>query len=394
MSPKGTRARSHVHSQRHGRFIVHGVLLLLAFAAVVVTARNPLNTSAAVLPEPPSFAFSGVVGVSQAAHDSYLRPTVSHETLESTVARSAISEVLGLRAAGAIEPSSSLSTGITAAAATDSDGGVTSLADFLDPRDPYFFYTTQAGDSLSLIAQTYGLSIDSILDNNATVVDADSIILGQELLIPRVDGILHEVARGETLASIIEKYDDVTSAAVLEYSPNQLDSADDIKTGQYVLMPGASVKPPPPPPPSAPTSSGGPPPPQGEGIFDYPLADWTLVTTDFGEYRGPGRTHTGIDLAGFRNAPVYSACDGIVTKTAWWTYSYGFHVIVDCGDGWTTLYAHFSDIYVAEGQFVASGTQLGLTGSTGYSTGDHLHFEIRRYGNYYDPAAYLPNFYN
>ncbi len=364
---------------------------MLAFAAVLVAARNPLNTNAAALPEPPAFTFSGVIGASQQTHDSYLRPSVGHNTLVSAITSSPASEVLGLRAASAIEPASSFSAGVAAAG-----GGMASLADRIDPLDPYFFYVTRPGDTLSIIAQAYGLSVDTILDNNPTVTDANEIELDRKLLIPRTEGILHEVARGETLTAIIDQYDDVTEDAVTEFSPNKISSDDDLPSGQYVLLPGATFKPPPPPPvqPANP-ATGRPAPAQGHGLFDYPLGNgvWTTVSDPFGTWRGPGRIHTGIDLAGFNAAPVYSACDGIVIKVAWWTYSYGYHVIVNCGDGWTTLYAHFRDIVVVEGQYVASGTHIGVTGSTGYSTGEHLHFEIRLNGAYYDPASYLPNFY-
>ena len=112
----------------------------------------------------------------------------------------------------------------------------------------------------------------------------------------------------------------------------------------------------------------------------------------FGVARGGGTYHTGIDLDlyGYWGSNVFSACNGVVTKTEYLTYSYGYHVIVDCGDGWTTLYAHFSQILVTPGQQVSAGTVLGISGNTGFSTGEHLHFEIRKGGAPVDPAAYLP----
>ncbi|MEX2080619.1 MAG: M23 family metallopeptidase, partial [Dehalococcoidia bacterium] len=79
-----------------------------------------------------------------------------------------------------------------------------------------------------------------------------------------------------------------------------------------------------------------------------------------------------------------------VTRVEYLTYSYGYHVVVDCGDGWTTLYAHMSEIHVYAGQGVNQGTQLGNSGVTGFTTGEHLHFEIRYFGAPLDPALYLP----
>ena len=79
----------------------------------------------------------------------------------------------------------------------------------------------------------------------------------------------------------------------------------------------------------------------------------------------------------------------MVSKVEYLTYSYGYHVIVDCGDGWSTLYAHMSEILVTPGQRVSQGTQVGISGNTGFSTGEHLHFEIRYKGAPVNPANYL-----
>jgi murein DD-endopeptidase MepM/ murein hydrolase activator NlpD len=87
---------------------------------------------------------------------------------------------------------------------------------------------------------------------------------------------------------------------------------------------------------------------------------------------------------------IFAACDGVVTRTEYWTYSYGYHVVIDCGGGFSTLYAHLDSIAVAPGQHVSAGTIIGVSGLTGYTTGEHLHFEIRYNGVPVDPAAYLP----
>jgi murein DD-endopeptidase MepM/ murein hydrolase activator NlpD len=87
--------------------------------------------------------------------------------------------------------------------------------------------------------------------------------------------------------------------------------------------------------------------------------------------------------------PLFSVCDGVVSKTEYLTYSYGYHVVIDCGDGWTTLYAHMSQISVSPGQRVSAGATIGTTGLTGFTTGHHLHFEIRINGRYVNPALYL-----
>jgi len=131
--------------------------------------------------------------------------------------------------------------------------------------------------------------------------------------------------------------------------------------------------------------------PGGSGIFSHPLAGYNGVTDEFGVPRGGGSYHTGIDLGlwGYHHSNIFAACSGVVSRTEYLTYSYGYHVVIDCGDGWSTLYAHMSDIHVSPGEFVSAGTVIGISGNTGYSTGEHLHFEIRKDNAPVDPAAYI-----
>jgi murein DD-endopeptidase MepM/ murein hydrolase activator NlpD len=192
---------------------------------------------------------------------------------------------------------------------------------------------------------------------------------------------------------------------VLSYRPNNIVAPGSLEAGRYILLPGATRKPPVAPPPVQPKpkerpastqggsglGGGSAPPPSGGGRFSYPLGWWLQVSDPFGAPRGGGAVHPGIDLDlyGANGAPVYSSCNGAVTRTEWLTYSYGYHVIVDCGDGWSTLYAHMDQINVSPGQRVAKGTILGISGITGFTTGEHLHFEIRFQGAPVNPADYL-----
>ncbi|MEO9254829.1 MAG: M23 family metallopeptidase [Tepidiformaceae bacterium] len=122
--------------------------------------------------------------------------------------------------------------------------------------------------------------------------------------------------------------------------------------------------------------------------FTMPLVSWTKVTDRYGAPRGGGLIHGGIDLALDHHAQVFSACTGTVNYTGY-SSTYGNHVIVDCGDGWTTLYGHLSQILVSQDQSVDHTTILGMSGSTGYSTGEHLHFEMRYNGVATNPENYL-----
>jgi murein DD-endopeptidase MepM/ murein hydrolase activator NlpD len=127
-----------------------------------------------------------------------------------------------------------------------------------------------------------------------------------------------------------------------------------------------------------------------QGRFAMPLANWDTISDRYGAPRAGGLIHGGVDLV-LEQRPasvVIAACDGAVA-TAGYSSVYGNHVIVDCGEGWSTLYGHMRQLDVAAGQAVVRGDRLGLSGSTGYSTGEHLHFEIRYLDAPVNPEDYL-----
>jgi len=382
----------------------------LAVGAVIFASQFPNASSATTTTSLPTFSFSGLAGTTQARALTSFRPSASIQTMDSVASSSLRSDVLSVRAVGAVSPTTSLSSGVAAATANlgEVGAGIKPLADIIDPRSPVVEYHTQPGDSLSGIAGRYAVSMDTILANNPTLSAANTnlIPVDQVLIIPRKDGILYKVGYGDTVAKIVAQYDNITSDTVIAYKPNNVANPNQLEQGQYLLLPGATIKPPPPPPPPPPrtgnnpsagpgvgnTPGGGTAAPSSGGKFsNFPLAAWRSVSDEFGTSRGGGTYHTGIDLDmyGFAFSPIFSVCDGVVTKTEYLTYSYGYHVIVDCGDGWTTLYAHMSEISVTPGQRVSSGATLGMTGLTGFTTGHHLHFEIRLNGGYLDPAIYL-----
>ncbi|MBQ2898229.1 MAG: M23 family metallopeptidase, partial [Oscillospiraceae bacterium] len=100
--------------------------------------------------------------------------------------------------------------------------------------------------------------------------------------------------------------------------------------------------------------------------------------------------HTGMDIAGCGyGSNIYASAAGTVVKVKWGNTGYGYHVIINHGDGIQTLYAHMSNIYVKNGQYVNQGDIIGAMGSTGNSTGTHLHFEIRINGQYVNPLNYV-----
>ena len=105
-------------------------------------------------------------------------------------------------------------------------------------------------------------------------------------------------------------------------------------------------------------------------------------------YRGSG-WHNGVDFANNRGTPIYATRSGTVTKAVSLTYSYGNHVVINHGDGFSSLYAHLDYYVVSAGQYVSQGQLIGYMGSTGNSTGNHLHFTIFYNGSDVNPMNYL-----
>ena len=130
--------------------------------------------------------------------------------------------------------------------------------------------------------------------------------------------------------------------------------------------------------------------PPGTGQLMYPTIG--PVTSNFGwrthPILGTERFHSGIDFGADYGSLIYASEQGRVIYADWYG-GYGNAVIVDHGNGMTTLYAHCSDLYVKDGDIVAKGQPIASVGSTGFSTGPHLHFELRANGEPIDPAAYL-----
>ena len=123
----------------------------------------------------------------------------------------------------------------------------------------------------------------------------------------------------------------------------------------------------------------------GTGTFAWP------VTTRWLSGTGYTALHLGVDLAAAMGQPVFAADSGVVTFAGWSNWGYGNMVMLDHGNGWTTLYSHFSQWNVSCGQSVNKGQIVGLAGSTGNSTGPHLHFEMNYQGSRPNPFSYLPS---
>ena len=276
---------------------------------------------------------------------------------------------------------------------------VTAAAAAAAAATPYFTYTIQPGDSVAGIAAAFGVGEDYIIWNNPHVAsNPDLLIVGATVLVPTVNGIVYNVTVGDTLNDIATYYQ-VDVSSILAFNAATVPSADSVVEGMTIVIPGGVPAAPPavvaaveepyepeplpaaveeepyiPAPPAAPISSG----------FIWPF--YGNISTYF------DWSHPGIDVDGFGayGAPIVAAAGGTVVLTAWDSWGYGYHVIVDHGDGTRTLYAHLSDIWVSQGEYVSQGQAVGALGSTGYSTGAHLMFNIYVGGVAVDPLAYLP----
>lgn len=275
-----------------------------------------------------------------------------------------------------------------------------------------------AGETLSTIAQRYQLQPDSLVINNAGVTDRDLLKVGESLRVPPHDGLLYEVRFGESLTSIAGRHG-IDPAAVMAEPANRLASADRLREGQVVLLPG--VKPVPaqraavvaptaivsPLAPAAlrpaalntatapfPTPALRPPATTSEITRPSPLNGWIWpIRGPLSSYFGPGHPlGIDVDLYGRAGAPVVAARGGTVMFAGGNPCcSYGYYVEIDHGDGFRSLYSHFNaPPPVRIGQMVGQGEIVGYAGTTGYSTGVHLHFEIRRGGVPVNPLGLLP----
>ena len=250
------------------------------------------------------------------------------------------------------------------------------------PRDKIIEYVVQDGDTVSLIADKFSVSVDTILWQN-DLGAKDRIKPGQTLEILPVTGISHKVTKGDTVYSIAKKYDTSPQSMVdFPYNSFVNDETFELAVGQILIVPDG-VKPSEKP--TAPrirqiTPDAGT--VVASGAFVWPASG--SITQNFAWY------HKGVDIAN-RAAPDILATDAGKVVVAGWPdgYGYGNRVVIDHGNGYKTLYGHLSKIYVVPGQTVGRGSAIGKMGSTGSSTGTHLHFEVIKEGTYLNPLSVL-----
>jgi murein DD-endopeptidase MepM/ murein hydrolase activator NlpD len=276
------------------------------------------------------------------------------------------------------------------------------------PRQEISMYTVQDGDTVFGIAEKFGIEPETILFGNYNILvdDPHSLKPGQELTILPVNGVYWEWLGGIPFGDWAKFYH-VTAADIIEFPGNHIDPNTvgdfenaNIKTGTWLIIPGGSrefttwyapvgvTR-------ENPSTarvmgqgaceavSGGA---VGYGTYVYPTNKHYLSGFDYSEKTN----HRGIDLAGSEGEGVYATDAGVIVYSGWNDYGYGNMVMVDHGNGFQSLYAHLSAIYRGCGQSVGQGEGIGAVGTTGRSSGPHLHFEIMTSTWKVNPWDYLP----
>lgn len=271
------------------------------------------------------------------------------------------------------------------------------------PRVEVITYTVEAGDTLFSIANDYGLKPETVLWGNFEVLDDNPHFLkpDQVLNIMPVDGIYYQWKEGDNLTNVAQTFK-VDTQAVINYSGNNFDlteidaAGSMIEPGQWLIIPGGQRE----------IRDWGPPAitrknpasaryygaghcgaivegAYGTGTFVWPTTDRTIS----GYHYNPP-VHPAIDIGGQIGNPIYASDSGVVVYAGWSDYGYGYLIVIDHGNGWQSAYAHLSAVAVTCGQSVYQGGYIGALGSTGNSSGPHLHFELVINGVKVNPLDY------
>ncbi len=280
------------------------------------------------------------------------------------------------------------------AAVNNQDGGLLSrlaVADTTEPSDVrtgIITYTVQPGDTVEAIAVRFGLQPSTLVWSNEAVEETpDRLDIGQVLYVLPVDGIWYTVQEEDTLDGIAAKFkakvEDIIASPL-----NGLSDSSNLLPGQKIVVP-KGVKPFVPraaPQPAntytAGAYAGAPVGVAASGTFQWPTNGYISQGYWWG--------HRAVDIANAVGIPIAAADSGYVSFAGWDNTGYGYMVMINHGNGFTTVYAHLSAYYVDPGQPVSRGQIIAAMGSTGRSTGPHLHFEIRYGGVLQNPLYYLP----
>jgi murein DD-endopeptidase MepM/ murein hydrolase activator NlpD len=251
--------------------------------------------------------------------------------------------------------------------------GIPEPEEYSKPRMlSYSAYKVVAGDMIGFISKNAGLNEDTLLSVN-DIKDSRRIQIGQVLKIPNQDGINYKVKKGDTLASIAEKHEvDPGAISVV----NELFS-EELKADSVLFIPGARLDWV-----NRQEINGD--------LFIWPVTGW--VTSPYGirvnPFGGDRQFHSGLDIGASSGAPVKAAMAGRVSMVGY-NDTFGNYIVISHHSGYRTLYAHLNIARVKMGAYVGTGQRIGDVGSTGLSTGPHLHFTVYKNGLTVNPRTLM-----
>jgi hypothetical protein len=271
------------------------------------------------------------------------------------------------------------------------------------PREVVISYTVELGDNLFAIGDKFGLKPETILWGNYDILKDNPEILQPEqiLNILPVNGVYYQWQPGDQIDSVASTFE-VKAEDIINYPGNRIDltmvTTGDlaIEPGTWLIIPGGKRE----------LKDWGPPAISrsnpavaryygpgscgaiyegaiGSGVFVWPTTEHIISGYTF------SAIHPAIDIGGAIGNAVYAADSGVVVYAGWSNYGYGNLIVIDHGNGWQTAYAHLDSIGVICGQSVSRGIMIGALGSTGNSTGPHLHFEMGINGVKVNPLDYI-----
>jgi len=320
-----------------------------------------ITVSSTVLAITPFFAFAGLIGgLFGVSNLQFSVPKFSVHASSLTLLKSATN----------IDPNPAQGGAdltVVGGTALIAEGGVNPAISVNESRTGKIsLYVVRDGDSLSQVAKMFGVSINTIVWAN-NLRSATAISPGQTLVILPVSGLKYEVKKGDTLAKIAKKYKgDAEEIAVF----NGLENNAKLAVGDEVIIPGGEMA-------VTVTSSTrssalrGTSGPTFSGYYTKPVPG-AVITQGLHGYNA-------VDLGARNGTPIVAAASGsvIISREGGWNGGYGSYIVISHDNGTQTLYSHNSSNIVGVGQYVVQGQVIGYVGSTGRSTGPHVHFEVR-----------------
>ena len=246
--------------------------------------------------------------------------------------------------------------------------GTTADNVYIPDSETISLYTVRSGDTLAIIAKIFKVSTNTIIWAN-DLKQGTSLKEGQILVILPISGIRYEIKKGDTIKGIAKKTGGDTND-ILYF--NNIATDEDLKIGGVIIVPNGEL--------IIATSSAKKPTKEHTFGANGPSYDGYYIRPIVGGKKSQGiHGFNSVDLAAPKGTIISAAADGvvIVARSGGYGGGYGSYVVISHSNGTQTLYAHMNKVIVSVGNFVSQGDTIGFVGSTGKSTGNHVHFEIR-----------------